>query len=67
MWSGGTRTTETKQALTIYVTNIPQGVTVADVTALFQKALLRIRKEESCFSSQVANGQLVDRMFTDSS
>lgn len=37
MWSGGTRTTSTEQSLTIYVTNIPDNVTVADVSALFSK------------------------------
>ena len=37
MWSGGTRTTTTQQALTIYVTNIPENVTVEDVSSLFSK------------------------------
>jgi hypothetical protein len=37
MWSGGTSTTNTKQALTIYVTNIPGNITLAQVSALFSK------------------------------
>jgi len=38
MWSGGASTTNTKQALTIYVTNIPGNVTVAEISSLFSKA-----------------------------
>ncbi|CAJ1421763.1 unnamed protein product [Effrenium voratum] len=37
MWSGGGKTTTTQQALTLYVTNIPEKTSVADLTDLFSK------------------------------
>ena len=37
MWTGSGRTTTTDRSLTLYVTNIPESVTAADVSELFCK------------------------------
>ncbi|CAE7732867.1 unnamed protein product [Symbiodinium sp. CCMP2592] len=37
MWTGSGRTTTTERSLTLYVTNIPENTTAADVSELFSK------------------------------
>ena len=37
MWTGSGRTTTTERSLTLYVTNIPESTTAADVSELFSK------------------------------